>query len=89
MERICYIGKTGGFTEDPSKAKYGEIKDRKELRTGRFSIGCNGMDLIFTEQEIGLPAVKESKKAEDKVMPKKKAEPKKAETKKKAPAKKK
>lgn len=72
MERICYIGKTGGFTEDPSKAKYGEIKDRKELRTGRFSIGCNGMDLIFTEQEIGLPAVKAEPKKETK-----KAEPKK------------
>ena len=76
MERICYIGKSGGYTEDPSKAKYGEIKDRKELRTGRFSIGCNGMDLIFTEQEIGLPAVKEPKKET------KKAEPKKAELKK-------
>ena len=46
MEKILYLDNKGKHTTDASKAAHGEIKDRKELRGGRFSIASDGIDIL-------------------------------------------
>ena len=67
MEKILYLDSKGKHTTDATKAAHGEIKDRKELRGGRFSIASDGIDILYIEREIGLPVIevkpKKAKKA--------------------------
>ena len=53
--KIYYIDAKGKHTLDGSKAIHGEIQDLKELRSKRFIVSHDGIDMIYTEQECGLP----------------------------------
>lgn len=57
MEKILYLDSKGKHTTDAKKAIHGEIKDRKELRSGRFSVASDGIDILYIEREIGLPVI--------------------------------
>ena len=53
--KIYYLDAKGKHTLDGSKAIHGEIQDLKELRGRRFAVSNDGIDMIYTEQECGLP----------------------------------
>ena len=57
--KIFYIGPKGKLTEDAAKAIHGETP---EPRAPRFVPSHNGLELIWTEQEIGLPIIDKPKK---------------------------
>ena len=58
--RVIYIGAKGKTTEDASKALYGKV-ETADLKAPRFRAMHNGREMIFIEQEIGLPPIEESK----------------------------
>ena len=50
--KVFYLTDKGKYTEDAKKAAYGEAT---EYKAPRFKAQHNGHEMIFTEQEIGLP----------------------------------
>ena len=59
--RVIYIGAKGKATEDASKALYGAV-ETADLKAPRFRAMHNGKEMIFIEQEIGLPPIEKPKK---------------------------
>ena len=54
---ILYLDEEGNHTTDPTKAVYGEVKNRKELRGPRFRAYHTGREMVWEEQECGQPRV--------------------------------
>lgn len=56
---VLYLTSTGKHTEDASKAIFGETT---EYKLPRFIPFHNGHELVWVEQDIGLPKVEKKKK---------------------------
>ena len=60
--KIYYIVGKGKFTEDATKALYGKV-ETADVKLPRFMPMHTGEEMIWVEQEIGLPvAEKKAKK---------------------------
>ena len=54
--KIYYLVSKGKFTEDPAKAKFGKV-ETADVKLPRFFPMHTGSELIWIEQDIGLPEV--------------------------------